>query len=696
MKHTAIITDKPELSGIESIPDGAFCGNGDIGAVLGNSENGVLVYLTKCDFWLADEKALSDGGISPVAKLFIDVPELLYNNYYVEQRMDEGELFLSFKNGSDYYEIRLFVCATENAVLFETKTNLNGIAEPRLAPFECKKSYETVSEELKDGVTYITRAFHGENLSFLSSAKAAMRRVFENEAEKKYVICIFTNHDDESFSKKCESFINDADASSFGALSDSHSCWWRDFWGKSSFSLSDAELENAWYASQYTLAVCARNKKFPPGIYGNFITKNTVNWKGDYHLNYNYQAPFYALAASNHTELTDCYVAPLEAFVSRGREYGKKIGCKGIYYPVGIGPKGMLTEKSGELKGRDFERLFLGQKSNAVHAADILIFRWNLTRDKAYAKEHIYPYLKECALFWESYLVKENGRYNIYKDAIHEIPYYSDSFVEEEYTDEINSKNNLLTIGLLKMLFSALIDISAALNEDEESRSVWAEILENLPPYPTQIKNFKKVFRYTEKGLSWNDRNFLCLQHVYPAGTIDFKSDKKLLSIARNTFFVNDRFDDDNAASSVFPCAVRLGISPELIIDRLKSNRKKFLLPNMLFRHGGGCLENSPVAANTLNEMALGFIGNRIFFFPNWDKRLDCEYKNLRTNGAFLVSAKIKSGIISGISVTSEKGLEFVFNNPYKTCEVNGRVYDSETVTIETEIGEKILILPAE
>ncbi|WP_376769353.1 hypothetical protein [Paenibacillus germinis] len=33
------------------------------------------------------------------------------------------------------------------------------------------------------------------------------------------------------------------------------------------------------------MACCSRNKAFPPGLFGNWITTDTPSWAGDYHLN---------------------------------------------------------------------------------------------------------------------------------------------------------------------------------------------------------------------------------------------------------------------------------------------------------------------------------------------------------------------------------------------------------------------------
>ena len=64
MRHVAIITSRPKRSGKASIPDGAVTGNGDLAVILGNSPEGMRVFLSKTDVWYAVEKE-ADGGLRP-------------------------------------------------------------------------------------------------------------------------------------------------------------------------------------------------------------------------------------------------------------------------------------------------------------------------------------------------------------------------------------------------------------------------------------------------------------------------------------------------------------------------------------------------------------------------------------------------------------------------------------------------------
>lgn len=691
MKRSVVITKPPVLSGKNSIPDGAICGNGDIGVVLGSSECGLRVYIAKNDLWLAQEDGSKPGGIKPYGFVDFDVPKKLYDNYYVRQEIGTGEIICDFKEAGEYVNIKIFASAVSNTVLFEIQSNLTDTCVPVLQPFT---KYSEITElNCTDGSYGFIKSMTGENLKFNTACAGVFKRV----SDSKYALFLCTNHDSEDYADSVLKRAADFTVADFDYEYSAHLSWWNEFWQKSDMKIADELLEQNWYLSQYFLAVSARNMTFPPGIYGNFITGEDVNWKGDYHLNYNYQAPFYHLCSSNHVELTDCYFAPLEDYMPQGQKNARDfLGVEGIYYPTGIGPKGMATELCG---GKFYaERPFLGQKSNAAHAADIMVFRWYSTRDVAFAKEHIYPYLKQVALFFETYLTKENGKYCITNDSIHETPYYKADFSEKKYKKQIHEKNNLLSLGLIRMVLKCIIDISREIHVDEQKIPVWQDILDNLSDYSTYYRNFKKVFRYTLNGMRWSKTNFLCLQHCYPASQIGLGSDPKLLKIARNTFFSTKRWFDGNAANSIFPCAARLGIDPKLIISKYKDHCSRFQLPNGLMYHGGGCLENCSLGAAVINEMVLQSYEGIIRIFPVWDKNIDCEYNNLRADGAFLVSSKLENGKIKRVIIKSEKGREFKLLNPFDKCSIEsgGKTVLStdEIITLKPEIGETVIIRP--
>lgn len=686
MKHIVTITQKPVLSGKQSVPDGAICGNGDIGLILGNAEDGLRIYLSKCDLWQGIETG-EKGGLKPLGYIDIPVEKRLYDRYHVEQDMDLGEIRCRFGSGEETVGISVRPCRVENSVLLEFTP---GAGEPELKVFGGDTAGEK-GEIREDGLQGIFRVFSGEDHLYETSCYAFMKSVGEG---CRY-IAVATNHDTPDPKTFAEKQAREITRERYELLKREHYAAWEKFWSASSVSTPDGELELGWYASQYLLAGCAGNTAFPPGLYGNFITVENPSWHSDYHLNYNYQAPFYAACSSNHPELTDCYHASLEDFAERGREFAAKWGCRGILYPVGLAPKGLCSEMTPS-QPLWFKRLFLGQKSNAIHPADILVFRWKATRDPEYARLHAYPYVKDAIAFFEDWMRLEKGRYAIPQDAAHEVPYYRDDFTEEKYKRVINDKNNCLTIGLLRLCIPAAIEMSEVLGEDAEKREQWKDILAKLPDYPTCIRHGARVFRYTEKGMRWNDGNDVGLQHIYPAGGVgELTSDPKLLKIARNTFRQKEKdcYTDQNAVCSFFPMAVRLGRDPAFIIRKLRELNKVGQLPNMLYNFAGGCLENCSVYANTINEMLLQSFEGIVRVFPNWDKATDIAFRSLRADGAFLVSSEMKDGRILYVEIESEKGEPLTLLKPFAETQVSGAQRfrtEGDRMIFETTAGQVI------
>jgi hypothetical protein len=217
---------------------------------------------------------------------------------------------------------------------------------------------------------------------------------------------------------------------------------------------------------------------------------------------------------------------------------------------VGIGPLGIETTRDfavgGYQKKGDIEDggLFYGQRSNAAYGLVNMAQHWRCTYDKEYGKK-IYPYALAVVNFWEDYLKFEDGRYVIYGDAIQE--------------GSGNDKNPVLSLGLIRNALSLILDLSASLKIDENRQAKWKDILSKLSDFPVQIRNGKKVFRYTEEGVDWWPDNGLGIQQISPSNSITLDSSNELLTVSRNTIDEMQRWEDMNTSNSFFMAAIRVG-----------------------------------------------------------------------------------------------------------------------------------------
>jgi hypothetical protein len=104
-----------------------------------------------------------------------------------------------------------------------------------------------------------------------------------------------------------------------------------------------------------------------------------------------------------------------------------------------------------------------------------------------------------------------------------------------------------MSLGLVRFLLQACIDISTDLNLDASNRAIWQDRLGKLSAFPTFTRNGQTVFRYTEVGLDWNGGNAIGTQHIYPGSQIGLGSDSGLLQIAKNMVGQMVRWNDGNA-----------------------------------------------------------------------------------------------------------------------------------------------------
>jgi hypothetical protein len=372
-----------------------------------------------------------------------------------------------------------------------------------------------------------------------------------------------------------------------------------------------------------------------------------------------------------------------------------KFGCRGLLSIVGIGPKGFAVSRIFGTDGDD-DVCYWGQKSNASFAAANMLMRFYSTYDLEYARETVYPYLKETGAFWEDYLVFKDGRYFDYNDCAHENAILANKIPEWNWgaeKDYSNDCNPVVSLGLIRMVFKGLLDLHQELGDNNPRAEKWRHILDHISPFPVQERNGKTVFRLTESGMAWNKGNVVAIQHVFPAGAIGLGSDKALLKIALDTVDEMGVWEDGCGFCTFYTAAARIGFDPAVILKNLKEQIGKHGFPNMYIYYGGGGIECCSGVPGSVNEMLLQSHEGILRFFPVWEKNKDAEFYNLRAYGAFLVSASIKDGKTGTISLYSEKGRNCMFQNPFKKCNVY-QVSDGEAIPVTLDVNGETCSLP--
>ena len=715
-------------------PDAPIAGNGDIGIVLGGTPDNLCIYISKSDFWKA-KTGYPEGGLCLPGGLNLSIPELKGASFYAEQIIQNGTIKAVFRKDGITFELRVFVPASSNLVVVEIYATGN---ECNLTTsLWTKTGFESRNESgEKDGIQWVCRHFDSPDLEWPSHVAMAMKSIGHEGNNIKIkgglvtaiIIGVCTNHDDPRYLEKASSIAQNTSLKSVAILKQTNDAWWNHFWSESRIEIADTALMKYYYGSQYLLACCSRNKNFPPGLCGNSITDDAVNaWEGDYHTNYNFQAPWWACFSSNHISLTDPYDTPILEYMEKAKKHAHEIlNCRGVYYPVGIGPKGFsssmypLTEekmmKTYGIKDLNLEggHMFCGQRSDAIFLTVNMFQRFYHTYDTTYAVK-VYPFITEVANFWEDYLKYENGQYNSYNDNFWEVGPWTANWRQDMVSGDNNNTN---TLGLLKMFAKGFIEMSAYLGKDDSQRKKWEHIRDHLYPVPMVNINGEVRIKAAEGGTSSGSESrtkpgfgrVSAYVHGFPGGIAGVKTDPAFTTILRDEI---GRWGKDpggdadwnhlgNGIETFFTTAVRVGFNPDTILIRLKERIAKTALPNLWIPQSGGLTETLSAVPSCINEMLLQGYEGIIRVFPAWPKTEEAEFDNLRTWGAFLVSAEQGGGKVQFVKILSEKGRDCIIENPWPGKKVRitsgknkPKILAGNLLTIKTSVGETFILKPA-
>lgn len=688
-------------------------GNGDLLAAIGGASDNLKLRLSKLDFWQArdgekqrEKNNSATAGARVIGTLTLTTPSLEGASYMLEQCIHDATTRGRFCKGQVELSVTSWIPRGVNALVVELQAT--GQNPVMISPaFELQRGNESATESGCDGgILWYERRFEGKDLLWETGVTVTMRsatRPIRIEPGQKYqlVLTVVTNHESADYREKAMAMAESMDGARLEEVRSRHLAWWTSLWDRcATIDIGDAYLEDRYYGSHYIMASCCGNKSFPPGLFA-WITEDNPNWGGDYHANYNFQAPWWGVLTSNLVELAEPYDQPIMDYLPRMQVYAQRfLKVRGAYCNVGFGPKGLHVDRSNT--PYDDGLNFLGQKTNASFLAVNMIMRYYLTHDLDYARRYAYPYIVEIMNFWEDYLIFEDGRYVTYNDCVNECTFFlmlPDNSVEFERAKD---KNPPLSLGLIRMLSRAAIEISTALGVDDHRRKKWRHILDHISDFPLTERDGKTLFDVCENGATTLEQvNMCCIQHIYPCNAIGLASAPALVLAGVNTILYKDLWENHNSFSTIFAAAARVGVDPCLILRQLTRVTRKYIQPNFLFNMGGGGIENCSGIPGGLNEMLLQSHEGFLRLFPCWPKDRPARFEHLRAYGAFLVSSELADGQVQSARIVSEKGLTCDIANPWPNRFVSvlrmGERHETvsgDLFSLATTAGECLELIP--
>lgn len=472
------------------------------------------------------------------------------------------------------------------------------------------------------------------------------------------------------------------------ALIAEHENSWNKYWSRSGVQLGDTVLQRWWYRMLYFAQTVCKPGAAPMNLMAPLATDVTP-WHSDYHHNYNSWQAFWPLPASNHPELADPWISYLHDMIPRFRFLARETyDCEGIYCPI----TSFLHEPDPAVcQSRNKRQLSFNPWGLTIGDLGMNVQNgWQkhlCDPDSLYLKTMIYPFIREGALFYVSFMEKCK------KDDKGKIilgPSYSPEH------GKVGIFNCPFDIAYVHYTFDALIQAAGELQVDEDLIRKCREYKAMLSDYPVAMNENGESVVVDWEGCQYNEvpvHNITVpAAPVFPCDQVTWfspETEKELF--IRTINITRHNFNNSNVMFNI--AKARLSMN-EAVVDAKKWYISREL-PNGLFKwqgHAHGTFMGEMIGiAGLVNEFLLQSVQNKIRLFPCWPGENNAKFSGLRAQGGFIVSAEFIDGRVASATIESAAGKQLQLLSPWKTIYVNGeevQIDPEGLVTLTTKPGQ--------
>jgi len=466
----------------------------------------------------------------------------------------------------------------------------------------------------------------------------------------------------------------EAVAATASELVQRHEASWAQFWSASGIDLDDEVLEATWYRNLYFLRCVSRPGAIAPGLFAS-LTSDRPAWHGDYHTNYNIQQTFWSAYSANHGELAEPYDRLIREYLPRAQWLCRQVfSMDGAYFPhvlFAYEPPDPAVCRSPI--GRQYLHHVWGF-TLGVSGFTVQPLWWHYKHEPSrdFLEQTAYPAVREVARFYAEFVAQCEGE----ATAV-----LAPSVSPEHWgwtKGFARNRNCAFDIAMFRYTLEAAIEGAATLGRDADLVTQWKQALRRLPPYPT-TKADRPVVVDVEDAPPINYNIAVPAVPVFPGDVITWWSPAVEKELFRRTI---DGLQWNGNNSAIMLSVARARLSMPAACDWVRQELLARLRPNGTltlnrrepphpFNNAGHYTEQFG-ATMAVNELLLQSVGDVIRVFPAWPADRCAAFRDLRTQGGFLVSAECKGGKVAMLRITSTAGGRLRLLSPWTTICLDG------------------------
>ena len=476
--------------------------------------------------------------------------------------------------------------------------------------------------------------------------------------------------------------------------------WWDNYWSKSAVKLPDEILEKQWYLEMYKFGAAARKGAPPISLQAVWTADNGLlpPWKGDFHHDLNTQLSYWPAYSGNHLDLEEGFLD----WMWKAREEAVKF-TRWYYQVEGLNFPGVSTLTGQPMGG--WIQYSMGPTVSAWLAQHFYL-HWRYSMDETFLEERAYPWFKDVAIFLEQITVKDD-------QGIRKLPISSSPEIYNNEREAWFAETTNFDLSLVRFAYSKAAELADELGLAEEGDH-WRNILSEWPELiadPETGMMFAHGFPYDE-----SHRHFSHLMGFHPLGLVDWANGIDDQELIKNTLRTLEKYGGDYWTGYSYSWLGNLyarAFEGENAAEALRTFATCFTLPNSFHVNGDQSgtgkskftyrpftLEGNFAFASGIQEMLIQSHTGVIHIFPaipgSWT---DVEFQNLRTEGAFLVTAERAGGMTIKVKIQAEKSGSLSLADPFhgRAFSISGKpvdvdLDDQDIIKLDLEAG-KVLIL---
>lgn len=419
-----------------------------------------------------------------------------------------------------------------------------------------------------------------------------------------------------------------------------HRNWWHNYYPQSFLTFSDSRMQSFYWLQQYKLAAGTRSDKPALDLMGPWFKQTP--WPA-YWFNLNIQLTYSSLYASNRLDIASSLTKIIDdnqgnLIKNVPKQY--QADAAAIARAGGadfVAPVKLVANATDEISNGEAEL------SNLTW---MLYYYWQQYRysmDKDVLKK-LYPLLKRSINYPLHLLVKNNeGKWH-----------FSVKTHSPEYPVGKGTDTNY-DLALLNWGCATLLQINEELNLNDPLAGKWKDILDHLIAYPKDENGFRIA---ADVPFNQSHRHYSHLLMIYPLYLInwDQPENHELIkkSLAQWHSFPTALQGYSYTGGASIYALMGNGNSAR---DYLNQLFDRFVKPNTMYLESGPVIETPLAAATSIQELYLQCWNNTARIFPavpsDW---ANAGFENMRTEGAFLLSAVRKDGLTRWIKIESLNG----------------------------------------